>query len=51
MRERQVFAMKIKKIFLLFLTVSLALGIAGCSLNGGLSVGGYVNSINSDMHS
>ena len=50
MRERQVFAMKIKKIFLLFLTVSLALGIAGCSLNGGLSVGGYVNSINSDMH-
>lgn len=50
MRERQVFAMKIKKIFLLLLTVSLALGIAGCSLNGGLSVGGYVNSINSDMH-
>ena len=50
MRERQVFAMKIKKIFLLFLTVSLALGIAGCSLNGGLSVEGYVNRINSDMH-
>lgn len=42
--------MKVKNIALLLCAAVIALFSAGCSLNGGLSVGSYVGSIDSDMH-